>query len=79
MHRSSATLADLRKQFAHLLAGLAVLLKLVLRPEAGQRLPAKLRDLLPLGEGFRHRLAMHLGELRLVIERLQMGRPARLV
>ena len=51
-------------------------LKLALRAEAVQLLPLELRDLLALGDALRHRLAVHLGELRLVVERLQVRRPA---
>ena len=49
----------------------------MLRAEANQLLPLQLGDLLALGQALRHRLAVHLRQLRLVVERLQMRRPAR--
>ena len=57
-------------------AALAELLELGLRPEADQLLPLELGELLPLGQALGHRLAVHLGQLRLVVERLQVRRPA---
>ena len=48
--------ADVREELADLLAGLAELLEAVLRAEADQRLALQLRDLLALGERFRHGL-----------------------
>ncbi len=71
--------AHVRKQRAHLLAGLAELAEGVLRPEARQFAALKLRDLLTLGERFRHGLVMHGRQLRLIVEGLQMRRAARLV
>ena len=54
-------------------------LKPMLRAEADQLLALQLRDLLALGEGFRHGLAVHLGELGLVVESFEMRRAAGLV
>ena len=76
MQRSSATEPSCGKSSHDLLPGLAELLELMLRPEAVQLLPLKLGDRLALGERLGHRLAVHLGQLRLVVERLQMRRPA---
>ena len=76
MQISSATAADLGEDRADLLARLAVLLERVLRGEAGELLPLELRDRHPGGERPRHRLAVHRGELGLVVERLQVRRPA---
>ena len=45
--------------------------------EAFQRLALQLRDLLALGERFRHRLAVSLFELGLGVEGFQVRRPAR--
>jgi hypothetical protein len=64
--------ADVRKQRADLLAGFAELLKRMLRAETGQALALELRDLLPGGEGVRHGLAGHLGELGFVVEGFQV-------
>ena len=44
--------------------------------EAGELGALELGDRLALGERLRHRLAVHLGQLRLVVERLQVRRPA---
>ena len=71
--------ADVREQLADLLAGLAELLEAVLRAEADQLLALQLRDLLALGERLRHRLAVHLGELGLVVEGFEVRRAAGLV
>ena len=49
----------------------------VLRRHAGQLLALKLRDRLSLGEGFGHRLAVQLCELRPIVERFQVRRPSR--
>ncbi len=67
---------DVREELADLLARLAELLERVLRREALERLPLELRDRHPRRERAGHRLAVHLGELRLVVERLQVRRPA---
>ena len=48
----------------------------VLRAKANQLLPLQLGELLPLGQALGHRLAVHLGELGLVIEGFQMRRAA---
>ena len=47
------------------------------RPEDLQLLALELGDRLALGERLGHRLAVELGELRLVVERLELRRPAR--
>ena len=46
----------------------------MLGPETVQLLALQLGDRLALGEGLRHRLAVHLAELRLVIKRLEVRR-----
>ena len=68
--------ADVRKQLGYLLAGLAELLEAVLRAEADERLALQLGDLLSFGEGLRHLLLVHVCELRLVVERLEVRRSA---
>ena len=67
---------DLRKDRADLLAAVSRALERVLGSEALQRLPLELGDLLPLGEALRHRLAIHGGELRLVVEGVEVGHTA---
>ena len=69
----------MREEFADLLAGFAIGLEAVLRAEALQLLALQLRDLLTLREAFGHRLRIHGQQLRLVIESLQVRRPACLV
>src|SRR5437868_303100 len=69
--------AKMREYLADFLARLAVLLERMLRGKALQLLTLKLRDRLPLGERLGHRLAVHFGQLRLVVERFQVRRPAR--
>ena len=59
--------------------GFAELLERMLRAEAGQALALELRDLLPGGEGVRHGLAGHLGELGFVVEGFQMRGAAGLI
>ena len=71
--------ADIRKVLADLGLAFGEALELELRSEADQRTPLKLRDLLSLRERFRHALAVHLRELRFVVEGFQMRRPARLI
>src|SRR6185369_515440 len=71
--------ADAREELAHLLAGFAVGLELVLRAKADQRLALQLRDLLSLGHRRGHRLAVHRGELGFVVEGLEVGRSAGLI
>ena len=51
----------------------------MLRSETGQALALELRDLLAVGEGVRHGLAGHLGELGLVVECFQVRRAAGLI
>ena len=48
----------------------------MLRPEAVELGALKLGDRLALGERLGHRLAVHLGQLGLVVERLQVRRAA---
>ena len=71
--------ADVREELANVLAGFAELLKIMLRPEACEvvALALQLRNRLPLRDALGHRLAVHLPQLRLVIQRLQMTRPTR--
>src|ERR1700680_253548 len=71
--------ADVRKQLAYLLSRFAELLEAILRTETDERFALQLRDLLPLGERFRHLLLMHLGEFGFVVKRLQMRWAARLI
>src|SRR5207249_9326107 len=71
--------ADVGEELAHRLARLAESLEAVRRPEAGELLALQLRDLLSLGQRLRHRLAVHLGELWLVVEGLEVRRPAGLI
>ena len=71
--------AHVRKQVAQHLSGLAEALEFVRGPEANQLLALELRDLLALGKRFRHRLAVHFGELGLVVECFEMRRTAGLV
>ncbi len=68
---------DVREQCADLGPLLAKRLERVLRAETKQLLPLKLGELLAPGKAFRHRLAVHRGELRLRVEGLQMRRAAR--
>ena len=69
--------ADMRQCLGDRLAGFAILLKLMLRPKALQRLVAlQLRNRLTVGDRLGHPLAVHLGQLRFVVERLEMRRPA---
>ena len=67
---------DLREDRADLLAALPHLVKGMLRTEALERLTLELGDLLPLREALRHRLAIHGGKLRLVVERVEVGHAA---
>ncbi len=69
--------ADVLEQLTNLDARLAELLELELRAVATQLLTLQLRDLFAFGETFRHRLFVHLRQLRLVIERLEVGGAAR--
>ncbi len=71
--------AHARKQVAQHLAGLAEALEFVRRAEADQLLALELSDLLALGKGIRHGLAIHFGEFRLVVEGFEMRWPAGLV
>ena len=71
--------ADMRKQLADHLSRLAEPPEAVRRAEAGETLPLELGDLLPFRERLRHRRAVHFRQLGLVVERLQVRGPARLV
>ena len=68
MQISSATVPMCGKSSEISWPDLAELLERVLRPEALELLALELRDRLALGERLGHRLAVHLGELRLVVE-----------
>ena len=48
----------------------------MLRGEAVELLPLKLGDLLPLGDRLRHRLAVQFGQLRLVVEGVEVRHAA---
>ena len=56
---------------------IATLPEWVLRCHAGQLLALKLRDRLSPGEGFGHRLAVKLCELRPIVERFQVRGASR--
>jgi hypothetical protein len=71
--------ADVREEGANLLARLAEAREVVQTAETFQLLALKLRDLLPLRERLGHRLPVHLPQLRLGIEHLQVRRTAGLV
>ena len=68
--------SDVRKDLADRLPALAEFLEGVLGAEAIELLALQLSDRLSLGIGLGHRLAVHLTELRLVIEGLEMRRSA---
>ena len=69
---------DVRQPVADRLAGGAVPGELRLRPEAEELLlRLELRDRLAGGERGGNRLAVHRGELRLVVEEFELRRPAR--
>ena len=68
--------SDVREQFADLLPRIAELLERILRGEAFERLPLELGDWHPGRERAGHRLAVHIGQLRLVIQSLQVRRSA---
>ncbi len=67
---------QMRKARADLLATLPEARKRELRRQAGELLPLQLRDRLAIRKGGGHWLSMQVGQLRLVIERLQMRRAA---
>ncbi len=67
------------KQFAYLKPRLAKPLESMLWPKAKQLLALQLGYLLSLGEGLRHRLAVHLGQFRLWIKRFEMRRSTGLI
>ncbi len=64
--------AQVRQDRADLLATGSAAAKRMLGSETDQLLPLELSDRHALGERLRHRLAVHLGERRLGVERLQM-------
>ena len=68
---------QLRELIANFLPRLTELGELVLRAEALQLLPLKLRDRLPLRDRLGHRLPVLLGQLRLVVECFEVTRPSR--
>jgi hypothetical protein len=68
--------ADVRQYGGDFLPGLAPTLERELRGQALELLVLQLGDWLALGQRGRHRLAVHLGQLRLVIQRFQMRRAA---
>ena len=67
------------KDAADVLPALAVVLELMLGAEALEIVPAslQLRDGLPFRDRLGHGLAVHLRQLRLVVESLKMGRTSR--
>ncbi len=69
-------LCEARPDGADALSRFTPLLKSMLRREADQSLALQLGDLLTSRDAFGHRLAIHLGELGLVIERVEMTHPA---
>src|SRR5262249_22453154 len=71
--------ADLGEERRQLLAALAVTRERVLRAEAAQLLALELRDGLAARDRLRHRLAVHRGELRFVVEEREVRRAAGLV
>ena len=76
MQISSATLAEVREERQISWPDLPNFLNACCGAEALQLLALELRDRLALGERLGHRLAVHLGQLRLVVEGLQVRRPA---
>lgn len=68
--------AEVWKQLAQFHAGRAETTERELGSVAGQLLPLELRNLAARGEGFRHRLPVHLGQPGFGIEGFQMGRSA---
>ena len=61
--------ADVRQEIADRLLRLAKFAERGLRPEAQQLFALQLRDWLTFGERFRHRLAVHRGEVVSVLAR----------
>jgi hypothetical protein len=68
---------DKRKLGGNLLPRFSLLDKIPLWPKTLQGLALQLRDWLSFSNRFRHGLSVHLSKSRLVIERLEMGWPAR--
>ena len=71
--------ANVREELADHLSRSTERLEPVSRAHARELLSLELRDLLTLRQRFGHRSAAHLGELRLVVERLEMRRSAGLI
>ena len=67
---------DVREQVGDLLPRLAVPVELAGRPARGEDLVLELGELLPLRERLGERLAVQLLEPRLVVEALELRRPA---
>ena len=77
MQMSSAMLPMCGKMIADRLARLGrSWLNVACGPKHSSFLPLQLGDRLALGERLGHRLAVHLGELGLVVERFELRRPA---
>ena len=70
---------DLREELVDFLSRFAKAFEVELRAETHQLLVLQLRDLLPFGEGFRHRFAVHLRQVRFVIKGFQMRRASGLI
>ena len=68
---------NVRKNIGNHLTGFTMTTEAMLRPHAGERLPLQLCNRLAVGERCRHRLAVHLREFRLVVERFEMRGTAR--
>ena len=68
---------DVREKLANFRAGLSKPSELELRAVAQQLFALQLRQLFAAGHAFGHRLAVHLREFGLGIERFQMRRPSR--
>jgi hypothetical protein len=66
---------QLRPNLRDHLTALTPWLERMLRRKTIQLLSLQLRNLLTLGDRFGHRLTMHLGQLGLVVKRLQMRHP----
>ena len=66
-------LAEVWEERANGLTGLAELSERMLRRKALELFTLQLCDGLPFGERSRHWLAVHLGKLRFVVERFEMG------
>ena len=76
MQMSSATDAEVRKDLADLLPDSPNFLKACCGPKQLSFCALELGDRLALGERLGHRLAVHLRQLRLVVERFEVRRAA---